>query len=130
MGNIDELTKVPFVDRGRDNSGIDCWGCTMMAHKILTNKDLPDFNVGAFEAQRIFTLISHQDEFGDWVQVDGPSSGTIVVIKNHPKLVNHTGVCLDGERFIHSIKKAGTVIERLDHPLWRNRVYGYYKYSG
>ena len=129
MNKIDELTKIPFLDRGRDHNGTDCWGCTMMAHKILTNKELPDFNVGALDTNRVFAIINHQEEFGNWTQVGGPSKGIIVVIKNHPRLVNHTGICLDGERFIHCIKKAGTVIERFDHPLWKNRIHGYYKYS-
>ena len=127
--SIDDLTKIPFADRGRGNGGVDCWGCTMIAHKILTNKELPDFNVGAFNVGKIFAIINHQDEFGDWERVGGPSRGVILIIKNHPKFVNHTGVCIDDKHFIHSIEKANTVIEKIDHPLWKNRIHGYYRYT-
>lgn len=129
ISNLNELTIIPFVDGGRDESGVDCWGCVMLAYKILTGKDLPDFKVGAMNVRKIFAIVNHQDAFGDWVQVDGPSRGVVVVIKNHPEFVNHTGLCIDDKNFIHSMKKMGTVVDRLSSILWKNRIHAYYRYA-
>ncbi len=126
-----DLIGIPFLDKGRDpKKGLDCWGLVRCAYLVLRNVDLPDFQICAYNTREVGKEIDYQCVYGKWNKVGGPETGCIVVIKNHPRIVNHAGTCIDDERFIHTMKKTGSVIERLDHPLWKNRIVGYYSYAG
>lgn len=63
---------------------------------------------------------------GDFVKItDRPIFGDIVVIKLYG-LECHIGVCIDGNRFLHSIKNSGSVIDRLER--YHRMIAGFYRH--
>ncbi|MBW8001777.1 MAG: NlpC/P60 family protein [Planctomycetes bacterium] len=128
---LSNLIGIPFVNKGRDPKlGLDCWGLVIHCYSILKGVQLPDFQICALDSKKVGDEISYQCLYGKWNKVEGPETGCVVVIKNHPKIVNHAGLCIDDKTFIHTLKKTGSVIERIKHPLWSNRIVGYYRYAG
>ena len=127
---IDKLIGVPFVDGGRDPEiGLDCWGTVMQAYKLLNGINVTDFKIPAFQEELINKAIKENESGNDWYAIEGPERGCVVAFKLHPIFVCHVGVCIDDKRFIHAREKTGIVIEHLDHPIWRKRIHGYYKWA-
>lgn len=62
---------------------------------------------------------------GDFVKVDKPAFGDIVVLKLYG-LECHIGVCIDTSRFLHSAKKIGSTLDRLER--YGNMVAGFYRH--
>jgi len=63
---------------------------------------------------------------GDFVKVEGkPQFGDIVVLKLYG-LECHIGVCVDASRFLHSAKKIGSSLDRLDR--YSKMIAGFYRH--
>lgn len=64
----------------------------------------------------------------DYERIDDPRLGDIVLMwdvsKSEP---DHIGFMLDRYRFIHSTNRAGVHIVRTDHPIWRQKIEGFYR---
>ena len=129
--SVYDLLGAPFVNGGRNYSaGLDCWGLVMQAHYILKGVELPNFDLCAFKFKKVSEKIVQQSMYGKWDKVGGPEKGCLIAIRNHPKYVNHTGICLDDKKFMHTLEKTGVVVEKIDHPLWKNKFHGFYRYAG
>jgi len=127
--SIIDMLGIAFIDGGRDpKRGLDCWGTTIEAYKILNNIVLPDFAIKAYQEELISNQIIKERNSDNWVEVSGPQKGCIVTFKLHPEFVNHVGVCIDDKTFIHARDKTGVCIESFNHPLWKNKVYGFYRW--
>ena len=61
-----------------------------------------------------------------------PCRGMPITMRNDPSLPDteqHLGVYLGAGRFIHSVEKVGSMIVRIDHPIWKNRIAGFYRWN-
>lgn len=64
---------------------------------------------------------------GEFLKVEGkPMFGDIVVIKLYG-LECHIGVCIDASRFLHSAKKIGSNMDRLER--YSKMIAGYYRHK-
>ena len=43
MNLINRFLSVPYVERGRSMSGLDCWGLVVLVKRELFNEELPSF---------------------------------------------------------------------------------------
>ena len=73
-----------------------------------------------------------QDAKEKWCEeLKEPEPYCIVAFAIHPPFVSHLGIFLeDCKRFIHSTKKRNVCIEKLSHPIWKKKLYGYFKFLG
>lgn len=63
-------------------------------------------------------------------ELPGPQPFCLVTFKLHPKYTTHIGMALsDAKRFIHILPKMRVGIERLDSPVWRHRITGFWETS-
>lgn len=62
---------------------------------------------------------------GDFVRVDEPQFGDIVVIRLYG-LECHIGVCLNKSQFLHSAHKIGSLMDRLER--YSKMISGYYRH--
>lgn len=126
---VTELIGVPFVDGGREvTSGLDCWGLVLEIFRRHGIR-LPDYKISADDCERIACAIEEEQETGKWIRHEYPAvpvPAIIVLRYNKPTIWNHTGVYLGGGRFIHTREKVGVVIERVESPMWRRRIEGFY----
>lgn len=129
----------PFVDKGRTEEGVDCWGIPYLCYKEVLNIELPKFtdayiDSGLSEESRgeLGRLINQEKLTWlkkDWKKVDAYEPMDIALFTLGGQLV-HCGLMIDKNNFLHCEKKIGTCIERLSSPLWNRRLEGIYRLVG
>ena len=126
-----DLVGIPFVDGGRDPAtGLDCWGIVMSA-MLKLGKEVPDFKISCWSVQDIAGAFAIAVR--DFEKAEGPEEGTIVAMAQdpeYPDTVQHFGICIGAGRFLHAMQKIRSCAPRLDHPFWKNKIRGYYRWTG
>lgn len=126
--NFEKYIGIPYLEKGRDTYGADCWGLVRLIYKNEYNIDLPSFSTEYTQSDtsRIQELISQYKE--GWEVQDYPKIGNIILFR---VLGNeaHVGVVTSPTHFIHVRENQSTVIESLESPSWSRRIIGYYSYS-
>jgi len=117
---------IPYKEKGRDIAGVDCWGLVRLIYKNEFNIDLPSFAEEYHNTTTVSEAISAHIE--GWEQVTELKVGDSILFRivGEP---THIGVYIGNDKFIHTRRKSGTVVESLNSINWRSRIVGYYKYS-
>lgn len=127
---VNKYLGIPYLHRGRTLEGIDCWGLILMIYKDLGH-DIMDV-AGDYDEnwcvnnENLFSKHYAENYYKSWDKVDNPKFLDLVLLKSSKGIINHGGVVLNYGKFIHTCK-AGTVITRLTHPQWKNKVAGFYR---
>jgi hypothetical protein len=119
---------IPFLYKGRNIDGIDCWGLARLIYKQEYNIDLPNFSSDyeADDTHRMQDLIAQYRE--GWEPIDSPTEGCLVLFKIMG-IDSHIGIAVSDTHFIHSREGKDSAIESFDSFKWNKRIVGYYKYS-
>lgn len=119
---------IPFLDKGRDINGIDCWGLVRLVYKQEYNIDLPNFSTDyeTDDAERMRDLLAQYKE--GWEKIDTPTEGCIVLF-NILGVESHMGIAVSSTHFLHARDRYDSAIESFESVGWRNRITGFYKYS-
>ena len=119
---------IPFLDKGRDIDGIDCWGLVRLVYKQEYNIDLPSFSTDyeADDTERMKDLLAQYKE--GWEKIDTPTEGCIVLF-NILGVESHMGIAISSTHFLHARDRYDSAIESFDSVGWKNRITGFYKYS-
>lgn len=124
---------IPFVERGRDASGLDCWGLVKLAYEEIRGISLPSYewvyqDVEA-DAKDISGAIINQSAMF-WHNVTAPTSREFdVIIMRMRGLPMHVGLVTKPRHMLHCIEGSGTVHECFDSDKWRNRIVGFVRYD-
>jgi len=124
------LIGIPFVNRGRDENGCDCWGLVRLVYKEF-GVELPDYPISCFAYKQINNEIDKCRS--DWYSLKKPIAPCLVLFKTsseYPDMCTHCGVFIGNNRFIHTFRKKESCIESLDHPYWSAVLEGFYRYAG
>lgn len=126
---LQDLIGVPYVSRGRDIKGADCWGIILLAQRYLYGTDVPDYSeyrdsTNKEETEHLFTARN------DWRQVplEQVLPGDVIVLRimGHPM---HAAVYVGGGKMLHSLSGRNSCLDRLDNQGWSNRVEGVYRWD-
>jgi hypothetical protein len=119
---------IPFLDKGRDINGIDCWGLVRLVYRQEYNIDLPNFSseYEADDTERMRDLIAQYKE--GWEQIDVPTEGCIVLF-NIMGTESHIGIAVSNTHFLHARDGRDSAIESFESVGWKKRISGYFKYS-
>ena len=123
--------RVPFVARGRDWSGLDCWGLVRLAHAEVLGVQLPSYLESYVAAD-----VRGTEALGDlivanlpgWNRVEMPMPMDVALFLIHGRPV-HVALVIDSRRALHTEAKVGTFVERLDSPMWLKRLEGVYRHA-
>lgn len=127
-----DLIGVPFVNRGRDVAhGLDCYGLVKEVYKRY-GYDIPEYDTDYNDMERINGLITGNTKGYPWKKIDVPKVPCLIAIRfgSPAGVVNHTGVYIGGDRFIHTRARIGVNIDRISSPAWRRVIVGFYEYVG
>jgi predicted phage tail protein len=126
---LEKYVGIPYEDRGRDFSGVDCWGLARLIYKNEYNIDLPSFKSDyetSDDAPRLRELIAQYKE--GWEKVQEPSEGDLVLFRILGS-ESHIGVAISSTHFIHSRDGRDSAVESFASAKWKTRIVGYFKYT-
>jgi sulfur carrier protein ThiS len=126
--NFEKYIGIPFLEKGRDASGVDCWGLVRLIYKQEYDIALPSFveDYTLSDDARIGELFAQYKE--GWAPLTQPTVGCVVLFRMFGT-ESHIGVVVDNSHFIHVREGRDSVIESLESAKWSKRVVGYYNYS-
>ena len=129
--DVSRYIDIPFVEKGRDMSGCDCWGLFYLVYRDLLDIELPLYldTYQNTEDEKVLGAVI-KGEIVKWTRVSVKNlrvgDGVSIRLKGQPM---HVGVYIGNGKFIHCLAGSGTVIEKVNSITWRNRIVGYYRYE-
>lgn len=130
-----ELVGLPYVDRGRDRAGVDCWGLVTLGFDVLAGIELPSYAglyASAGEMAEIDGLISAAQASAAWSAVPGYEVRPLdVVAFRRGHLTAHVGLVIDPRRsfMLHAAHGHGSRLEPWTAPIWISRLAGFYRHA-
>lgn len=126
--NFEKYVGIPYAEKGRDITGLDCYGLVRLIYKNEYKIDLPSFSAEytADDNNRIQDLIAQYKE--GWESTDTPSAGDIVLFRIMG-VESHVGLVISPTHFIHVRENQDSAIESLSAHKWSKRIVGFFKYS-
>lgn len=91
----------------------DCWGLTVTAARALYGLVLPDLAQDV--AQRLGTPAAAREALQrpGWRALPAPAPGAVLALANLRGRVCHVGLCLDGDRVLHTTRGLRSRVEPL-----------------
>ena len=125
---FDKYIGLPYQEKGRDFSGVDCWGLARLFYKNEFQIDLPSFSdeYELSDSEHIQELIAQYKE--GWEKVDTPARGSLILFRVNGT-ESHVGISIGEGKFIHAREGMDSVIDSLESARWKKRIVGYFKYS-
>lgn len=126
--NFEKYIGIPYAEKGRDETGLDCWGLVRLIYKNELNIDLPSFSTeyDTSDNERLEELFAQYKE--GWESTDAAEVGDVVIFRIFG-YESHIGICVGDNKFLHVREARDSVIESLDNPKWSRRITGFFKYS-
>jgi cell wall-associated NlpC family hydrolase len=134
-----EYIGIPFLERGRDRAGCDCWGLVRLVLAERFGIELPshacDYDT-VKDHGRIAELVG-QGRHSQWIAVWSPLSSGLchlpsapgdVVLLRLSGLPIHVGLVVARGWMLHVEAKVDSILERFDGLEWRRRVLGIYRH--
>lgn len=114
-----DLVGKPFRERA---CGPDAYGCVGLLLEVMRRLGhaLPAY------PQEEASLWAALGEMGEWDKVPIPQPGDGVLLRSSDPPW-HMGVMVDQQHMLHAHPHAGVVVERIDGPLYRRRIEGFYR---
>jgi cell wall-associated NlpC family hydrolase len=114
-----DLVGKPFRKEGVGPAGYGCVGLLLEVMRRLGHA-VPEY------AESDAALKLAIGELGEWEKVAVPKAGDAVLLRSsEPDW--HVGVLIDQQHMLHAHPHAGVVVERIDGPLYRRRIEGFYR---
>ena len=132
--DLDPFIGVPFLDGGRDFTGVDCWGLAVLYYRYALGITLPDYRIGCAFASMIAAKIAEEEKSGAWRELEHPELDCIVLMAldaSQPRVRQHIGVYVGQGQILHTTASMGaSYLIRLDQPLIQCRTRGYFAFTG
>lgn len=114
----------PWRRYGRSMAGFDCWGLVIWVLKehygIVVEDAIAD---GSKTSERVRAFIEYEKtQMADWISVDYPMDGDIVVMGNRNAVPTHCGIYIQVDQntsgVLHCEEEIGCVFERASNIRW------------
>lgn len=122
---------LPFLEHGRTDAGLDCWGLVRLVYERQFGIALPSFATdygSTVDVQTIAQLVAGEQKHWSEVPPADVACGDVILLRVRG-LECHVGIVLEEGKFLHVIKGANCCIESYKSLLWRKRVSGFWRYS-
>jgi len=125
--SIKDLIGIQWKEKGRDWEGLDCYGLLLLYFKHFKGILLPDYQYESNWCKQ------GKDYFLDeypklWKKIKVPVKDSVLLFRGYNGMVDHTGIYIGKNFFIHSIKNIGVLKSRLTR--WKPKLYGVFQYEG
>jgi len=119
-----DLLGLPYESGANGPDKYDCWYlCVEVCKRMGIN--LPEVNISYTSILTISRTIKNETEnTNTWEKIKIPEQGCVVA------MTHHVGTVLSRTAFIHVRKDIPVCIEKLNSPVWKSKIKGFYKYVG
>ena len=126
--NYDKYIGLPYLDNGRTESGLDCWGLARLFYSNEYGIELPSYSeeyTGGTDPYISQAVNLYKD---NWEEITTPNVGDLCLFNIFGEPM-HVGVYLGDNKFLHCRIGSDSVIESLNNVKWKNRFVGFYVYA-
>lgn len=123
---------IPFLDGGRDRTGLDCWGLVRLVLQRETGLSLPGYDgIAAMDARAVRDEIAASAQTADWIAVDPSAVRRFDVIVLRGRISNgswpvaaetHVGIAVNEKQMMHVEQGTNTVMVPFKSPIIRDRI--------
>lgn len=128
---LDKFIGIPFVNRGRDFNGCDCYGLLMLYYKEVLGINVPDTQITAMQPMRTMAMYLEYVK-ANWELIDNPEINCGIALslnENHPKLVTHFAVMISETKALHTLNKLESHIIDINSPTFKPFIRGFYRWK-
>jgi cell wall-associated NlpC family hydrolase len=119
---------VPFLDRGRDFNGWDCWGLVHQGYHKCYGIDLPGYeHISAMKLEEAGEIIDKQKEL--WTEVTNKELPGDVIVLRFGSWPCQVGLVVKPGLMLHVESGIETCTERYTSAVWNKRVIGHYRHA-
>lgn len=132
MLNITPYMNIPFVERGRDHDGVDCYGLHYLIAMEQLGQDVPSYSEGyaTTKDKDEIAAIINRERLTAWqsVKPEDVQEGDLVILRiiGRPW---HCGTMLSKTKFLHIEEGANVCREDITSTRWARRVEGFFRWS-
>ena len=132
MLNISPYMHLPFVERGRDHAGVDCYGLHYLIMNEQLNIAVPSYAEGyaTTKDKDEIAAIINRERLSTWqpVKPEDVQEGDLVILRiiGRPW---HCGTMLSKTKFLHIEEGANVCREDITSTRWARRVEGFFRWS-
>ncbi|GAG12138.1 unnamed protein product [marine sediment metagenome] len=122
--NFSKYIDIPHLYKGSDFSGADCYGLIKLIIKEEKTITLPDFWYTEMWYKENKNHIINNMSKVKIIKVSPPYQAFdgLLFYDQRRKLVNHIGLLIEENKFIHTYRKNSSKIDRLEG-YWKSRLY-------
>lgn len=127
---VNDFVGIPFVNKGRDRSGADCWGLVVLVLHDVFGISTPDMSDAYEQCDNVPDTAPFLALANDWrtVEREDAQPGDVIVITTGGQ-PRHIGLVVAPGWFLHSGPKSDAVISRMDAMQFTARVYGVFRHQ-
>lgn len=123
---------VPFKTRGRDRSGLDCWGLVVLHHREVLNITLPGYTelydrADALGFRQLKTIFDREVPLCDNIPLGKEEPGDIAVLRMDGRPI-HVGLVIGKRKMLHIEEGIYACAEPYTGIQWRGRLEGFYRH--
>lgn len=120
---------IDFKEKGRDRSGLDCWGLVCLVYREKLNTILPSYENAYATTNSLDQINTHIVGTRNlWDAVSAPHEFDVILLKIKQMPV-HVGLVTKAGFMLHCERGVGVVHERYDGLKWGNRISGFCRYE-
>lgn len=126
---------LPFQSKGRDRSGLDCWGLVRLVYTEQLKVDLPSYGeISAFDLVRVSREIGSALSSSGWLECKPKKFACAVMTAGQDdrrlhRAPFHVGIYVDDTRILHVEPATDAAVVRATHPSISRRILGCYEYA-
>lgn len=118
---------LPFVDKGRDLSGLDCWGLVRIVLAERAGIDAPTYGeISSTDLLRVARTMNDAAAAWPWRRVEIPQALDVVVMKERSF---HVGVMVSAANVLHIERASDSVAPPLDRVRRVFAIVGFFRHE-
>lgn len=127
---IKKYIGIPFLERGRDAAGCDCWGLFRLVQMEQYGIELPEYLEYRNLCDDMAMIRVYKAESKRWDSIMASEAGEgdailFMILGNR----YHVGVVVIPGWFLHISRGIGAACETYESSLWRGRILGFFRYN-
>jgi cell wall-associated NlpC family hydrolase len=131
--SLSRFVGIPFLLKGTDRTGIDCWNLHRLYMLEEHGVELPSFSdryartLDATERAHLAALIRGEASAWHEVPAGQERTGDVVLFRILGE-ESHIGTVVPGGRFLHARPGTDSCVENYRAPMWAPRVAGFWRH--